>query len=150
MEIEGFPDYLIYDDGRVYSKKRNIFLKEQKTKLNYRFVWLNGKIKTIHRLVAEHYIPNPENKKEVDHKNRDRSDNRLENLRWATRIENSENTGKRYNNTSGHKNIGWVKERKKWKFHRKGRFNKIKYFDNKIDAICFKFIYNLKIKSLLN
>ena len=150
MEIEGFPDYLIYPDGRVWSKRRNIFMKGQQHKLGYMLISLNGgKTKLIHRLVAEHYIPNPENKNEVDHINRIRQDNRVENLRWATRQENIENTGLSMKNTSGHKYIGWVKERNKWKFHRKGKFNKIKYFDNKIDAICYKFIYNLKIKSLL-
>lgn len=44
---------------------------------------------TMHRLVAIAFIPNPENKSEVNHKNRDRSDNRIENLEWVTRSENA-------------------------------------------------------------
>ena len=53
----------------------------------------NGKLKTfyVHRLVAEAFIPNPEDKSCIDHINTIRNDNRIENLRWATHEENSNN-----------------------------------------------------------
>lgn len=43
----------------------------------------------IHRLVAQHFLPNPENKEYVNHKNCHRDDNRVENLEWATAEENN-------------------------------------------------------------
>lgn len=45
----------------------------------------------VHRLVSETFIPNPDNKPTVDHVNRNRKDNRVENLRWASQKEQTEN-----------------------------------------------------------
>ena len=58
----------------------------------------------IHRLLALAFIPNPENKPEVDHINRVRDDNRLENLRWATKSEQQINTN-RVNDATNQRNI---------------------------------------------
>jgi len=44
--------------------------------------------KKIHRLIAEHFIPNPEKKKTVNHKNGNKTDNNIENLEWMTNLEN--------------------------------------------------------------
>lgn len=57
----------------------------------YLMVSFKHKSYLVHRLVAEAFIPNPENKEFVDHINRDRLDNRVENLRWVTRSENNNN-----------------------------------------------------------
>jgi len=93
--VNGFDNYLISDMGRVKSLKTNRFLKPvDRSGYNKVALFNKGKRKdiNIHRLVAIHFIPNIDKKKCVDHINRNRKDNRLKNLRWATYSENSLNT----------------------------------------------------------
>ena len=155
MEITGYENYLIYEDGRVYNQKYNRFLKQANNGRGYKQVVLHKEGKaichTIHRLLALHYIPNPQNKPCVDHINRIRDDNRLENLRWATHSENNQNKSLNKHNTSGHKNIYYIKYTDRWKFEK--RINKKRTqrgFKSKIDCICYKFIFMLKIKTFEN
>jgi hypothetical protein len=110
MEIEGYENYLIYEDGRVFSKKRNKFLKPYFTgSKKYHKVDLFASKKRkcflIHRLVALQYIPNPENKPQVDHINRDSFDNRKENLRWYSNQENCINKNLWKTNQTGFRHI---------------------------------------------
>lgn len=93
-DIKGYEGlYKVTIDGRIYSTRSDIFLKLNYKKNGYVYVELNkyGQSKThrVHRLVAETYIPNPENKEYVHHINNIKSDNNIENLEWVTTSENT-------------------------------------------------------------
>jgi hypothetical protein len=66
----------------------------------------------VHRLVALAFVENPDSKPEVDHIDRDKTNNAALNLRWATRTENAHNIPAR--GMSGAKGVTWHKDRRKW------------------------------------
>jgi len=147
--INDFPNYLIYEDGRVFSIKSDRFLSPCKIK-GYLHVGLckNRKryMKRVHRLLAETFIPNPDNKPEVDHIDRNKTNNNLSNLRWATKSENMLNIGVRRDNKLGLKNICYDKFEDRYKFEKV--INKIKHtkcFKTKEEAISYKEQYLLDI-----
>lgn len=89
-EIEGQEDYLIYPDGRVFSKRRNKFLSPKICSSGYQEVTLckNNKTKSfrINRLVALHFVFNDdlEHKNIVNHKDENKLNNIYTNLEWCT------------------------------------------------------------------
>lgn len=87
-------DYVVYEDGRVWSNKTNKFMSHVYVgrSRNYAYVGfsVNGKqrLTSVHRLLGQCFIPNPENKPEINHKDGNPRNNSLDNLEWNTRREN--------------------------------------------------------------
>lgn len=93
--IDGFETYQVSTRGRVRGP-RSDDIKPFFSKGGYAIVSLYANRRTtkklVHRLVAEAFVDNPSGSPNVDHINRDRADNRSENLRWVTTSENNLNT----------------------------------------------------------
>tara|TARA_R110002012_G_C11287276_1_gene571524 strand:+ start:67 stop:546 length:480 start_codon:yes stop_codon:yes gene_type:complete len=115
--IEGYEDYRVYENGDVFNVKHNRFMKQYCAPNGYLMISVckDGKKKNlfVHKLIGL-FIPNPENKPTVDHINRNKKDNRLINLRWATKREQEYNKGLNQNNTSGFKGVHYQKRRNTW------------------------------------
>lgn len=93
-DIEGYEGlYQVSDLGRVKSLYTNRILKGSKDAKGYLIVKLcKNSIKsnkTIHRLVAQAFIPNPENKPQVNHIDENKTNNMVSNLNWMTSKENN-------------------------------------------------------------
>lgn len=80
-------DYVVYNDGTIFSLQSKMFMNPINTN-GYLSVKMNGKLESIHRLVGELFIPNPYHKKEINHIDGDKTNNKVENLEWVSPSEN--------------------------------------------------------------
>ena len=91
--IPGLTDYYVSKRGFVYSTRRNKILKSHQDKKGYLNIYPmvghnQKRAMHVHRAVALAWIPNPDNKPEVHHKDEDKTNNSVDNLAWVTTKEN--------------------------------------------------------------
>lgn len=110
VEVNGFPNYQIFEDGQIYSIRFKKYLKSQTNADGYRSISLaNNNVKKtflVHRLVAEHFIPKIEGKDLVNHIDSNKQNNHVDNLEWCT---NAENMKHAYKNKDKQKKVNDVK-----------------------------------------
>jgi hypothetical protein len=141
MEISGFSNYTIHPNGDIFrgNRKVSVYNANGYYKVN---LWSsnNQKILYLHRLLAEHFIPNPNNLPCVDHIDRNKSNNSLENLRWVSYSGNSQNLPLFKTNTSGHQYI--CRHKNGWKFSKMIQGNRIqRTFETIEEALAFRDSY---------
>lgn len=128
MLIPGFPNYdmdeTTFEITNVKTGHVKIFTFNATSGYWMCQLYFNnkGRNRTKAAWMAHCFIPNPENKPTVDHINRIRTDDRIENLRWATHAEQNANQKVstkdrklRNDNVSGTKGISWDENAQKWK-----------------------------------
>jgi hypothetical protein len=119
MEEEIWKDIIGYDGeyqissfGRVFSTKNNIIMRQIQKKHGYVMIKLCknniGKYYLIHRLVASHFLENKENLTQVNHKNRIKNDNRLENLEYVSPSQNSKHSSESQNKRKEFSKIDFI------------------------------------------
>jgi hypothetical protein len=88
MKTLKLSDYTITENGEVINNNSKRVLKAQKNGKGYLRVSISGRLEFVHRLVANQYVPNPENKPQVNHKDGNKLNNHYTNLEWVTNLEN--------------------------------------------------------------
>ena len=138
--IDGYENYTVSTFGKVKNTKTGKILKSRLNRGGYLIIDLYEdrvkKTHKIHRLVANAFIDNQDEKECVDHKNNDKTNNHINNLRFATANENQHNRKLSSNNTSNVKGVRFNKKAKKWhaRIRIDGILIHIGYFTNLDDA----------------
>jgi hypothetical protein len=139
VEIKNAHGYSVSNFGNVINNFTHEPVKFLVNNTGYFYIFLickgtiSDKVFLIHRLVAEIFIPNPENKSDVDHIDGNKQNNNVNNLRWCSHSENMMNTGLSKANTSGIKGVYYDKRIGMWraqimhnyKTHYLGCYNKL-------------------------
>ena len=94
-QLRDHPDYeinVVYPH-QIRKKSNNHIMKECVNGGGYVIITLNNKSHLKHRIIALQFIPNPDNLPQIDHINHNKTDNRIENLRWVSHLQNMNNKG---------------------------------------------------------
>lgn len=113
-QVKYDPETGVFIRSNLTARKSRIGFPTGTIKDGYVLVTVLGKQYRAHRL-AWLVMTNEWPKKEIDHKNLDRSDNRWINLRPADKRQNAQNTSIRKDNISGYKGVAWDAARGKWR-----------------------------------
>lgn len=84
LDIGKDKSYTISSDGRVYSKKRGKYLEPWLNMFGYLVVKIDNQNQLLHRLLAQSFIPNPDNLATVNHIDKNKTNNDLSNLEWMS------------------------------------------------------------------
>lgn len=88
-DIKEYPNYMIHRDGRIYNKKRKMFMKGR-NKSGYLYTYLEQDDLAVHRINALQFLPKPKDKDFVNHKDGNKHNNHIDNLEWTTKGENNQ------------------------------------------------------------
>ena len=142
LNISGYDNYQVSNFGRVRNCTTGKILKPSDGTGGYLKVTLfkdkKPKNHRIHILVANEFIEKPDGKNCVDHIDKNRLNNIVENLRWVSSSENSRNRSMMANNTTGYKGVSFhnYKENKKYRaeIRHEGKYYHLGYFHTAEDA----------------
>ena len=138
--IDDYDNYSISNFGNVKNNKTNRIMKQCNDSEGYKKINLKKdgkwKIFSVHRLVGNAFLENPDNKPMIDHIDENKSNNNVKNLRWATRNDNGCNRGKTRNNKSGFKGVCFHKHTHKYvaEIRSNGKKYHLGYFESAEEA----------------
>lgn len=91
IKLNGYDNYYVSNEGYVYSGTRKLAPRISKDGYNNVYLYKDGKGKNykVHRLVAQMFLPNPKNLPEINHKDHNTLNNKVENLEWCDRTYNN-------------------------------------------------------------
>jgi len=137
LNIDGYDNYQVSNFGRIRNCTTDRILKGSVDARGHGYknvsLYKDGKKKShcIHQLVANEFIEKPDGKNYVDHIDKNRLNNIVENLRWVSSSENNRNRSMMTNNTSGFKGVCYYKHKNKYRalIYHEGKNHHLGYFD---------------------